>query len=623
MSYILAILGLAFLVFIHELGHYFMALRVGMKVEAFSIGFGKPILKWMRNGVEWRLCILPFGGYVKIAGMQKEKDKEPHEIEGGFFQKKPSDRIKVAVMGPLVNIVFAFVAFSALWFTGGRLQPFQKFTQKIGWVAPESQLYKDGVRPGDVIRSIDGKSYTGIEDLLYTLVTRDTVFSQVKGYKMDYPVHQKTAFNYEASIGEITKEGRPLLFVNPAQYLINSEEGFFQNFPVKESGIQKGDRLFWVNGEYVFSQSQLASLLQEPSAFLTVEREGKIFHSKIPLAQLQDFNLSPTQKGELDDWKHFANLKEPLDKLTFLPYFLSDNNEVIKRIDFIDKLDQKRAFLVCQRCAYFHPLQPGDQIVALNGKPVKNSLELLQKLQKKEPLIIVEREPNAKAVSWKKADKDFDKEIAISELNTLVQSLGTDKALTSSGNFFVLSSFEPLQAEKVIENPDKYLSSRLNSEQKKLLLSELKKEPNRSFLGLNLQDKKVEFNPNPFALSWMVIKDVGRTLSALVQGNLNAKHLAGPVGILHMVQASWLIGAKEALYWLGLISLNLAILNLLPIPILDGGHITFSVYEMATKKRISAKTMERMSIPFFFLVIAFFIYVTYHDIFRLISYFFS
>lgn len=90
---LLAILGLGFLVFIHELGHYIMARRVGMRVEAFAIGFGKPIFKWMRKGVEWRLCWLPFGGYVKIAGMQKENDVEPSDIPDGFFGKKPWARI--------------------------------------------------------------------------------------------------------------------------------------------------------------------------------------------------------------------------------------------------------------------------------------------------------------------------------------------------------------------------------------------------------------------------------------------------------------------------------------------------------------------------------------------------
>lgn len=103
---VLAILGLGFLIFIHELGHYFVARRVGMTVEVFSIGFGTPIRQWTIQGVKWQLCILPFGGYVRIAGMDKKGNLEPHQIPDGFYGKKPLDRIKVAIAGPAVNILF-------------------------------------------------------------------------------------------------------------------------------------------------------------------------------------------------------------------------------------------------------------------------------------------------------------------------------------------------------------------------------------------------------------------------------------------------------------------------------------------------------------------------------------
>src|SRR3989338_3656807 len=104
---IFAILGLGFLVFIHELGHYFVARRGGMRVEAFAIGFGKPLYTWEHKGVKWHINMLPFGGYVKIAGMHKEKGVEPSDIVDGFFGKSHWKRIQVALAGPVVNIVFA------------------------------------------------------------------------------------------------------------------------------------------------------------------------------------------------------------------------------------------------------------------------------------------------------------------------------------------------------------------------------------------------------------------------------------------------------------------------------------------------------------------------------------
>jgi regulator of sigma E protease len=98
--------------------------------------------------------------------------------------------------------------------------------------------------------------------------------------------------------------------------------------------------------------------------------------------------------------------------------------------------------------------------------------------------------------------------------------------------------------------------------------------------------------------------------------------MSGPIGIVQVVQENWMISIKEALFWLGAISLNLGMLNLLPIPVLDGGHICMSLYEMVTGKRIKAKTMEKLIIPFAVLLIGFFIFLTYNDILRIFNHMF-
>src|SRR5262245_7996080 len=115
--FVLAFVTLGVLVFIHELGHYFVAKWVGMQVEVFSIGFGKPLLKWKRKKVQWQLGWLPFGGFVKIKGMEfGKKDKntpyvEPYDIPNGFFAHPPWKRIAVALAGPVSNFLLAFLIF--------------------------------------------------------------------------------------------------------------------------------------------------------------------------------------------------------------------------------------------------------------------------------------------------------------------------------------------------------------------------------------------------------------------------------------------------------------------------------------------------------------------------------
>jgi regulator of sigma E protease len=99
--------------------------------------------------------------------------------------------------------------------------------------------------------------------------------------------------------------------------------------------------------------------------------------------------------------------------------------------------------------------------------------------------------------------------------------------------------------------------------------------------------------------------------------------MAGPIGIVDGLQQGWMSGVKEGLFWIGMISINLGLINLLPIPVLDGGHICFSLYEMITKKPVRAKTMERLIVPFFVLLALAFIYLTFQDVIRLLPRLFS
>ena len=185
---ILALLGLSFLVFIHELGHYFVARKEGMRVEVFSIGLGKPLLSWMHKGVKWQLCPLLVGGYVRIAGMEKEGDLEPHEVPEGFYSKKPWARIKVALAGPIINLIFAIIVFSIIWLLGGREKPFHQFTHLIGFIEPQSELYQKGVRSGDELLEYNGKYINNFDDLKFAYLANGGP-AEVEGNKINYFTH--------------------------------------------------------------------------------------------------------------------------------------------------------------------------------------------------------------------------------------------------------------------------------------------------------------------------------------------------------------------------------------------------------------------------------------------------
>ncbi len=633
---VLAILGLGFLVFIHELGHYIVAVKEGMRVEAFAIGFGKPIWTWEVNGVKWRLCMLPFGGYVKIAGMQKEKGVDPCDIPDGFYGKTPGQRIKVALAGPLVNVAFALIVFFGLWIVGGRQKNFAEFTQRIGWVDPHSALYENGVRAGDVIKKYEGKPFKGFRDLVVSSIMKDRI-TRIEGYKVDYSTGRHRFFDYTLSTYEDPSSVKDKMVtigvMSPAQYLIYDQK---HPSPVlKAAGLHPLDRIVWADGDLVFSLKQLSSIVNESTAFLTVQRKGLTIQTKVPRVLLNDLKMNSFERAEIGDWQHEANLKSRFQDLYFIPYNLSPDCEVESRIGFIDEQDQTKAFEGCERCTSFQVLQEGDRILAVDGIPVEFSYEILDLLQTRRVLMIVERDPTViNPVLWTKADTQFEN-LNYENLTEIISSIGTENDHTSAGNLYLLkplipqslldmplSTVQKRQISDELDRSRKEIDSVQDPQKRRQLLDQWEQNQKKLVLGIPLRDRTVEYNPSPWEQFVHVCEDTWRTLSGLVTGVLNPKYVSGPVGIIQVVHHSWTIGLKEALFWMAVISLNLGIVNLLPIPVLDGGHIVFSLFEMATGRRITSRMMERLIVPFIVLLIGAFIYITYQDISRLFSRFF-
>ena len=630
----LAILGLGFLVFIHEFGHYVMARRVGMIVEAFSIGFGKPIYSWESKGVKWQICWLPFGGYVRIAGMEKKGNIEPHEIPGGFYGKKPLDRIKVALAGPVTNILFAFLVFTLIWMGGGQEKPFAEHTNVIGNIDTQSNLYTFGVRPGDQLTALDGRPVQGFTDVFLAMMLNKNV-RHLEGKEIDYFAQTQDLFNYPLDPHLQGMDAISSLGIMPAEYLT------FQAFtapgsPMEKSGIQKGDRILWVDGELVFSRNCLTQVLNEPITFLTIKRGNNIFFSRVPRVKISDLEIDASQKAEFDDWQNEAGLASKVAQLYFIPYTLTTQCVVENTLFYVGKNLEKQEYKPDARKKLGNLLEKGDTIVAVDGEAVTTSFDLLAKLQNRKALTIVQRAPKAPLISWKTADAFFENSFQIDKLSQIIQTIGTSQPLTQVGDLHLLApvvlkaySELPLdpklkaQAEVRFEAQKKQIE-KIQDEQLRAQQLELLAEAQKTLmLGISLQDRLVSYNPSPFTLFGDVMDQTWRTLLSLVSGSLSPKHLAGPIGIVQALQSSWTNGLKDALFWLGFVSLNLAFINLLPLPVLDGGHILFSVIEGITKKPIKAKTMEKLIIPFIVLLIVFFIYVTYHDIARIIGRFFS
>ncbi len=158
--------ALTIIVFVHEYGHFKVARLCGVKVDVFSIGFGREIWGWNdRHGTRWKIGWLPVGGYVKFAGdvnaaSQPDPNVPPQPDE---FQGKPIwQRALIVLAGPFANFILAFVLFAAAFFILGDQVP----GTKIGEVIPSSPAEQAGLKPNDVVLSIGGKKMQAFNDIV-------------------------------------------------------------------------------------------------------------------------------------------------------------------------------------------------------------------------------------------------------------------------------------------------------------------------------------------------------------------------------------------------------------------------------------------------------------------------
>jgi len=259
---------LGVLVFVHELGHFLAARRIGVRVLTFSLGFGPKLLKVRRGDTEYCISAIPLGGYVKMAGETPDEPRTGAPDE--FLSKTKWQRFQVLIMGPVMNLLLAVLVYAVVLGQGADVPVYRDQPAVVGEVTKDSPAEKAGIQRGDLIKSVKDIQIDSWDDLEINVATRprqELPITFVRdGQTMTVRVHSLAEGKYE--FGEIGVLPR-------ATPVVRSLE---RGEPADRAGVKPGDVLLAVNGEPINVAEDLRPAVlrnADREIELTVRRDGQ------------------------------------------------------------------------------------------------------------------------------------------------------------------------------------------------------------------------------------------------------------------------------------------------------------------------------------------------------------
>lgn len=555
-------------IFVHELGHFLAAKWRGLKVLKFSIGFGPKICSWKgRDGCEYRIPLLPFGGYValpQLADMGRLEGGEGKGAGGMGEEERLArtlpeisyfDKMVVSAAGAFFNLLFALVLAAIIWIVGIPASVSLNSTQ-VGFVPEEivsdnetvkCPAYLAGIREGDKILEVDSvkpENFSNIAELVAMGIGRsEDGKPQVRikiergGKIFDVDVNPVLVKTNPKTGDEIRMIGiYPVTSMKVAAVMKGS--------PAEKAGIRAGDVVSKVNGVNVYSNNQVGALLKnvEKEAVVEVLRGGNVEILKI--APKKVFITKPLCNLFASDGKKAVS-------------FLSLSSDKSKNLD-VHANGSIALFWVNGNLDFLENAKQGDILLQLNG-------------------------------------------VEIQKLSVL------NERINASSNVY---------SKMLLSNPD-------GTNMREITLppstsSEIEAAGFKMLLGYEIKEERAVLHPG---IAEQFKENIVRTWGALKglvspSSDIGLKHLSGPVGIGRVMYRFSLVDITLVLSFAVLVNINLAILNLLPIPVLDGGHMLFATISKLMRKKIPEGIVAGLQGIFMLLFVFLMFYVFYFDIMR-------
>ncbi len=504
------ILMFSLLVVIHELGHFLVAKKCGMRVHEFALGFG-PRIATLANyrGTEYTIHLVPLGGFVRIAGMEPGEENLPD----GFNAKPTWMRAAVVFMGPLASFALAVVTFVCVGLFFG-FPDFSAPQNRVGSVSPQTEAARIGLRAGDRIVEINGTKINNGEELVNYIKTKP-------GENLDIVVKRN---------GETVKlNGTPkwnVQFGGINWSFMKSDKAIVEavDLEIKKMGVEPGDELVSINGKPINGGADFVNMIQEngvkPVSVLLKRGEGEL---KIEL----------TPKIE---WITFLDVK------WVFPFALAPRDGTA--------FDSARKY----------GINIEDVLLSINGSQIIDGKDFLNKIASLKP----------------------------GEINLEIARF--DEKLNITIN---------LSEEEIGKIRSGYYDSRG-------LLGFLV-EPSLKRTGFI---KSVKYG---VIGTWDKVKAI---IGSITSGRIK-EDVGGPIMIAKATAQSVALGVPWVLMTMGMLSLSLAVINLLPVPLFDGGHLAIMGIESIRRKRFSEQQIAFINMIGIALIGMLIVFVFYSDIFKI------
>ncbi len=501
---------LGILVFVHELGHFTVARLCGVRVEVFSLGFGKKIFSYKKGETTYCISIIPLGGYVKMFGENSGETVSESEKSVSFPHKTVWQRIAIVSAGPLMNFFFAVFVFSLISIIGEETR-----APVLAEIEASSVAASMGLKAGDRVLKMDSKEVKTYEDFQKTLnqfqnSTVNAVIQSTDGNSKDVvltvgSVKNPNIFSTQKMVGDISG-------VLPLAR--GTTVGVISGSIADKAGFKPGDEITELNSQKVTRWTDLEKLSAAASQLnFLVDREVNGKKEKM------SFSVAASSTA---DSKTFSALGFEQPDL-FLDQIVKDSPA--------EKADLKRF----------------DKIIAIGSEPVTKWEQILTKIKSfdgKDSLVVKIIRDGA----------ELTKKITPQVTSQMTAQGKEDRRYTIG----ILPFINYSQPELVKVKADN-------------LFSALAKGTSRT---------------------WEISSMTLISFVRLFQGEISHKNVGGMLSIGKAAKDSYESGLQSFLMTMGILSVSLFVLNLLPIPVLDGGHLIFYGIEAIKGSPLSMKKME-------------------------------